>query len=61
MHDAIQIVNKAIISAINNMSPVHLDLENDLIQSLYFFFKNAKKYKWWTDPVLRKIWLDPIL
>ena len=25
------------------ISPVHLDLENDLIQSLYFFFKNAKK------------------
>ena len=25
------------------------------------FFKNEKKYKWWSDPVLRKFWLDPIL
>ena len=25
------------------------------------FFKNAKKsYKRWSDPVLSKIWLDPI-
>ena len=27
----------------NNLAPVHLDLENDLISSLSFFSKNAKK------------------
>ena len=43
------------------IGPVHLDLENDLILSLYFFSKMQKKYKWWSDPVLRKIWLDLIL
>ena len=34
-----------------------------LIQSLYFFFQICKEnYKCWTsDPVVRKIWLDPIL
>ena len=26
-----------------------------------FLFKNEKKYKWWSDPVLCKIWLNPIL
>ena len=28
-------------------SPVHLNLENDLIQSLYFFQKCKKNYKCW--------------
>jgi hypothetical protein len=28
----------------------------------YNFFGRCKKnYKWWSDPVIRKIWLDPIL
>ena len=42
-------------------SPVLLDFENNLILSLYFFFLMQRKEKWWFDPVVRKIWLDPIL
>ena len=33
-------------------SPVHLDLENDLIQSLYFFSKVQKKLQVLADPVV---------
>ena len=33
-------------------SPVHLDLENDLIQSLYFFSKIQKKIQVLADPVV---------
>ena len=35
------------------LSPVHLDLENDLILLLNFFFKNAKKNKHERDFVLQ--------
>ena len=34
------------------MSPVHLDLENDLIQSLYFFSKMLKKLQVSVDSVV---------
>ena len=33
-------------------SPVHLDLENDLIQLLYFFPKMQKKIQVLADPVV---------
>ena len=35
-------------------SPVHLDLEENLILSMIFFFQ---KCKWWSDPVLTKFGL----
>ena len=34
------------------LSPVHLDLKNDLIQSLYFFSKMQKKIQVLADPVV---------
>ena len=34
------------------ISPVHLDLENDLIQLLYFFSKMLKKLQVSVDPVV---------
>ena len=45
-------------------SPVHLiwELVSLLLILSYFFFKNAKtNYNWWSDYVLRKMWLNLIL
>ena len=36
----------------SNLSPVHLDLENDLIHSLYSFQKLKKKLQVLADPVV---------
>ena len=41
-----------VVFAMQYFSPVHLDLENDLIQSLYFFPKIQKKLQVLADPVV---------
>ena len=53
--------NKFFMTITQLLSPVHMvqDLEHFVV--VIVFKKCKKKYKWWSDYVLSKIWLDFIL